>query len=146
VYQTGKPKVSPNLASSLEDDERVVLVSGNVTGQRVAKLIIEGGKNIAPQELKAVVTYIEDGEEYTAFLDGTEWTADAYAAMSSGLTMKWVDSDGTDDLTPGDRIDFAEGSNPATAGHEVTSATDFNVKIIHKSTEATLANHTIKVN
>ncbi len=47
VYQTGKPKISPNLATALEDDERVVLTAEKGTLQRIAKLTVEGGKKIA---------------------------------------------------------------------------------------------------
>lgn len=148
VYQTGRPKVSPNLATTLQDDDRVILVSDNGTG-RIAKLTVEGGKNIAASELKAIVTYIGgDENEYTAILDGSEWGDGTEAAPgiemgTDRIGLRWVDSDASTDLTPGDRLDFATMGD--VDGLNVSPQTDFEVKITHKSTEATLASHSIKV-
>lgn len=151
VYQTGRPKVSPNLAATLEDDDRVALTNNSNDG-RVARLTFEGGKNIAKNELKAVIIFTGgDGTEHTASLEGKYWATNG-APFYEGeygnflfqrIYFKWVDSDESDDLTPGDRLDFYEDNIGVIS--EVAPNTDVTIIIIHQSTQATLVNQTIRV-
>ena len=156
VYQTGKPKASPTMSTTLEDDVRVILTNvttgtGATGAGRIAKLLVEGGARLSPQELLVVVTYTNQADpsvEQTVTLDGTGWAAGQVKTMGAvNITLKWVDSDNSGDISPGDRLDFAEGTlvngEPGTA--EAKAGTDFEVKLTHKSSEATLASHTIRV-
>ncbi len=167
VYQTAKPKIPPALASSLIDDPLVAVetAAGDNTptemGNRAAKLTWEGGRNTAIAELKAIVTYTDDlGAEQTAVLDGPSWaTAITHdvniAAASTGSLMAvggssgylhliWVDADNSDDISPGDRLDFYETDGLA-GGQGLKSGSDFNVKILHRATEAFVADHIIRI-
>ncbi|MEE9198923.1 MAG: type IV pilin N-terminal domain-containing protein [Dehalococcoidia bacterium] len=150
VYQTGKPKVTPNVATTLEDDVRIILTNntGVETGDgRVAKMLIDGGPRIETSELLAIVTYEDEADaEQTVTLDGTDWLITAVSMGTIKITLKWVDSDSSGDLSPGDRLDFAEGAGASvTDPEEVDSGTDFQVKLVHKSTESIVASHTIIV-
>ncbi len=150
VYQTARPKIPPAVSTSLADDPLVALNSSSAV--RVAKLYFEGGQNIANAELSCLVTYTNDASpavETIALLDGASWvTTTGGTAMLTGgsagkLKLLWVDADGSLDLTPGDRLDFFETST--TAGEGVTAGRDFNVKVLHKATQAFVADHTIRV-
>ncbi len=141
--------------------------SSNVTiGNRVAKLYFEGGMNIAIAELSALVTYTTNngtsGVEVTAILDGVYWddaatvssNSSAYGSTgdlmergstNSKLWLIWADNDGSSDITPGDRLDFYETDGTASGGNGVKDGRDFTVKILHKATQAFVADHTIRV-
>ncbi len=152
VYGHGMPKSVPDMAATLKDDPKVTLVSANVS-QSVAMLAIDAGPNIFPSELRCVVTYFDTATpslEHSMSLDGANWVDQTAKYMSTtgivgsadAITLTWRDSDGTADISPGDRLDFIEGS--ATAG-EVKANTDFMVKLIHKGSESVLVSQTIKV-
>lgn len=148
VYQTARPKVPPSMSSTLADDP---LVSANsiVSGVRMAKLTFEGGKNAAIAEFSALVTYWDNSDpsvETTLVLDGAAWVANTPVDMgTSQLQLAWVDSDGSGDITPGDRLDFFETDGSTNPGQGVSPATDFNVKILHKASAAFISDHTIRV-
>ncbi len=165
VYQTARPKIPPAVSTSLADDPLVAVSSsydpGTLTyGRRVAKLYFEGGQNIAPAELSTMVTYMTDNTtapvETIAILDGASWLNSSGVAVAkpgtlmlvsgtSGLLwMQFVDSDTSGDVTPGDRLDFFE-TDGHTGGEGVQPGTDFTVKILHKATQAFVADHTIRV-
>ncbi len=127
-------------------------------GNRVAKLSFEGGQSISIAELSAIVVYTpNDGTEITVILDGVFW-GDAITTGPSGYTgnlmawgtdastlwLMWADVDGTGDITPGDRLDFFETDGGATL-EGVARATDFNVKVLHKATQAFVTDLTIRV-
>ncbi len=165
VYQTARPKIPPAVSTSLADDP-LVAVNANAgdaatpeVGSRVAKLYFEGGQNIAIAELSALVTFTTNNStapEVTAILDGVYWDDNITAhATLQGRLMKigtadaklwlvWADNDGSLDITPGDRLDFYETDGVA-AGEGVKAGRDFTVKILHKATQAFVADHTIRV-
>ncbi len=148
VYQTARPKVPPSMSSSLADDSTKGVGTGpsdNTT--RVAKLYWEGGKSIDPSEFNLIVTYTDDmNEEQTLTLDGADWLPkNTKKDMGAGqLLVMWLDSDNSTDISPGDRLDFYE-VGAAASGSAVRPSTDFNVKVLHKATEAFIADHTIRV-
>ena len=149
VYQTARPKVPPSMSSSLADDSTAGVGTGT---SRIAKLYWEGGKSIDKSEFMCLVTYIDSaGTEQTVTEDGADWgtSENATTLAAHGLVMEadrikllFVDSDGSGDVGPGDRLDFYEDSN-ATA--KLTANKDFSVKVLHKSSEAFVADHTIRV-
>ncbi|MBI3040238.1 MAG: type IV pilin N-terminal domain-containing protein [Chloroflexi bacterium] len=143
VYQTARPKVPPAMSSSLADDPRQAV--GGAGDQRIAKLSWEGGKNLLLTEVRALVTYTDNASaEQTVVQNATSWSeASGGAPMDTNkIELQWVDSDGSDDISPGDRLDFYEG----TAATAVVKANrDFTVKIIHIPTEALVADYTIRV-
>ena len=145
VYQTARPKVPPSMSSSLADDSLKAV--GTDTTNRIAKLYWEGGQSIDESEFNSIVTYTDNATgEVTVVLDGISWdSAETKGeAMGSGkITLKWVDSDISGDISPGDRLDFYQVADSATA--RVTANTDFSVKVLHKSSEAFVADHTIRV-
>lgn len=145
VYGYGMPKKVPNMSATLEDDARVTLTSGTGDG-RVAKLTINASPNIEESELQCVATYTDGGTEYTKTLDGASWKQDGTPVVMTtpAIYLKWVDSDGSGDISPGDRLDFREG-DPSFTGEEVDKNTDFTVKVIHKGSESVLVDQTIKV-
>ncbi len=146
VYQTARPKVPPSMSSSLADDS---LVATNNGTSRIAKLYWEGGKSIDESEFMCLVTYYDSaGTERTVIQDGASWSTTANGtAMKQGATdrilVHWVDSDSSLDVGPGDRLDFYEDDTDATT--KVKRNSDFSVKVLHKSTEAFVADHTIRV-
>ncbi len=157
MYGYGMPKKVPTMAATLVDDPRVTLKAGTFN-QRVAMLTILASPNMAPSELLCVVTYTADvtGTEWTRTLNGVYWVASTNVQMecnigapapSGELNLRWVDSDGSGDISPGDRLDFVEGPTGAAAEAEaqVKANTDFTVKVIHKGSEAVLVSQTIKV-
>ncbi len=163
VYQTAKPKIPPALASSLIDDPLVAVETaagdGITTemGNRAAKLTWEGGRNTAIAELKAIVTYMTDNNtEKTAMLNGDDWdnTVTGHTTVQGDLMLVggsegylhliWVDSDNSEDISPGDRLDFYE-TDGITDGQGLKSGSDFNVKILHRATEAFVADHIIRI-
>ncbi len=151
VYQTARPKVPPSMSSSLADDSSVG-VGSTSGGQRIAKLYWEGGKSIDKSEFMCLVTYKDsEGTEQTVTQDGVDWgtsqNATTLAAhgteMDTGkIKLLFVDSDNSTDVGPGDRLDFYEGT---AAAAKVMANKDFSVKVLHKSTEAFVADHTIRV-
>ncbi len=154
VYQTARPKVPPSMSSSLADDSTVGVGASSSTGNetRVAKLYWEGGKSIAANEFNLIVTYTADNTsdtEVTLTQDGSLWSKNTYGSemLSGNLKVKWVDSDGSNDISPGDRLDFFQAGATATAGNtnSVHPNKDFTVKVLHKATEAFVADHTIRV-
>ncbi len=147
VYQTARPKIPPSMSSSLADDSTIGVGSGSA---RIAKLYWEGGKSIDESEFNCIVTYTDNASfEQTVTMDGKFWVTSAVTQngteMSSGrLKLSWVDSDNSSDISPGDRLDFYEGAaNTVTA--LVKPNRDFTVKILHKASEAFVADHTIRV-
>lgn len=147
VYQMGRPTEVPNIATSLLDDVRVILTDNTSTGNgRIAKLTFETGDVIAPNEVIIVATYTDNLTEITEQLEGSDLAASANVTMGTNKIMvQWVDSDGTGDLSPGDRLDFYEPGTTSNTGQDVTPNTDFTVKITHKSSKSTISNHSIKV-
>ncbi len=152
MYGYGMPKKVPNMSATLVDDARVTLTAGTYN-QRVAMLTIHSGANIAPSELRCVVTYtdVAGSTELTRTLDGASWSSTSNitmgttgAAGTDAIVLAWVDSDGSSDISAGDRLDFAKNT-AAGAGKEVKANTDFTVKVIHKGSEAVLVDQTIKV-
>jgi len=143
VYQTARPKVPPSMSSSLADDSLKAV--GTDTSNRIAKLYWEGGQSIDESEFNSIVTYTDNATgEVTVVLDGASWIANSAVAMGTGkITLEWVDSDGSGDISPGDRLDFSQVSGSTTA--RVKANSDFTVKILHKSSEAFVADHTIRV-
>ncbi len=151
MYGYGMPKKVPNMSATLVDDARVTLTG--TASQRVAMLTIHGGPNIAPSELRCVVTYtdVAGSTELTRTLDGASWSSTSNitmgttgAAGTDAIVLAWVDSDGSSDISAGDRLDFAKNT-AAGAGKEVKANTDFTVKLIHKPSESVLVDQTIKV-
>ena len=186
VLQTGRPKIPPNVSTSLADDplqavstDAATVYGGTVTpatvpttlypaigattiGNRVAKMFFEGGTNIAIAELTALVTYTTNAStpvETTAILDGVYWddtltvTATnarvmkgnvmAIGATASKIWLVWADNDASGDMTPGDRLDIYETAG--TADNGVKGGRDFTFRILHKATQAFVADHTIRV-
>ncbi len=151
VYQTARPKVPPAVSSSLADDS-LYSVDAADSPNRIAKLTIEGGRNVAISELLALVTYTSDNStgDLSVVLDGADWIDGDEVPMEFGvggtaakINLKWVDADGSGDISPGDRLDFWESAG--TEGTMVKRASDFNVKLSHKASESFIADHTIRV-
>jgi len=111
-------------------------------------MTITAGDKVDKNAIILIATFTDyTGTLRTVSVDGTSLSAGRLVDMKEGniarLQVRWIDTDGSGDISPGDVFEFQDYNN--WKDREVKANTDFNVRIIYKPTNAVIVDLTTRV-